>query len=84
MKKAEILKLPLLSIQEAIGSPKVSALLKVGYEVAAVIPVEDEGQPTLFLVMTPKNRDRLAIMERVVQCATFVAIAVLCVLTALK
>ena len=53
MKKAEVIKLPLLSIQEAIGSPRVSALLEQGYSISAVIPVDDDGSPTLFLIMQP-------------------------------
>lgn len=56
MKKAEVIKLPLLSIQEAIGSPRVSALISQGYSIAGIVPVDDEGKPTLFLIMQPDRK----------------------------
>jgi hypothetical protein len=46
------IKCNLLKLNDELNGPQINALLNQGYQISAVIPVEDNGIPTALIILT--------------------------------
>ena len=51
------IKCNLLKLNDELNGPQINALLNQGYQISAVIPVEDEGIPTALIILTHQQKN---------------------------
>ncbi len=51
------IKCNLLKLNDELNGPQINALLNQGYQISAVIPVEDNGLPTALIILTHQQQN---------------------------
>lgn len=51
------IKCNLLKLNDELNGPQINALLNQGYQISAVIPVEDDGIPTALIILTHQQNN---------------------------
>lgn len=63
-----VIKVDLLDIENSCNQPQLRALFQQGWEVVSSLPVEDEGRPTLILMLRKKPKST---RSRIVQAMPY-------------